>query len=158
MVCDGHICKWVWWGSRRGTWLGACSLRTPAAAALLPSDRPEADQAEHRLKSVRRDASLSQGSVWPTTCLPQSELGAEEGEVQGCGAMSTWEGVGGFLRAGPAAAAAPQCQLQPGQGLHHETHHQLPAHEEAAQHWSVSVVVIPVGAQCSVGHGFISLS
>lgn len=49
--------------------------------------------------------------------------------------MSAWEGVRGVLRAGPAAAPAPQCQLQPGQGLNHETHHQLPAHEKTAFHW-----------------------
>lgn len=54
--------------------------------------------------------------------------------------MPAWEGVGGVLRAGPGAAPAPQRQLQPGQGLNNEAHHQLPAHEETAQHWSVSVL------------------
>lgn len=52
--------------------------------------------------------------------------------------MSARQGVGGVLPAGPGASAAPQCQLQPGQGLHHEAHHQLPAHEEASQQWSVA--------------------
>lgn len=70
-------------------------------------------------------------------CVSQSELRASEGEVPGRGAMQAWEGIGGVLRAGPAAAPAPQRQLQSGQGLHHETHHQLPAHEETAQLWSV---------------------
>lgn len=52
--------------------------------------------------------------------------------------MPTWEGVRGVLRAGPGATPAPQCQLQPGQGLDNEAHHQLPAHEETAQYRSVT--------------------
>lgn len=58
--------------------------------------------------------------------------------------MPTWEGVRGVLPAGPGASPAPQCQLQPGQGLYNEAHHQLPADEETSQHWSVSVDVKPV--------------
>ncbi|CDQ94028.1 unnamed protein product [Oncorhynchus mykiss] len=67
----------------------------------------------------------------------QGELGAEEGEVPGCSAIPEGEGVGGVLRAGPGAAPAPQCHLQPRQGFYHETGHQLPAHEETAEHRSV---------------------
>ncbi len=72
--------------------------------------------------------------------------------------MPAWEGVGGVLPAGPGAAPAPQRQLQPGQGLHHETHHQLPAHEETAQHRSVSVGVVSVSGEFSFGLGSILFS
>lgn len=64
--------------------------------------------------------------------------------------MPAREGVRGVLRTGPAAAAAPQRQLQPGQGLHHETHHQLPAHEKTSKYGLVSVV----GVDPSVFHQF----
>ncbi len=66
--------------------------------------------------------------------------------------MPAWEGVGGVLRAGPGAAPAPQRQLRSGQGFDNEAHHQLPAHEKTAQHWSVSVGVVPVSGQSSLGH------
>lgn len=76
-------------------------------------------------------------SGWPRVCLSQGEFRAEKGEVERCGAMSPREGVGGVLPAGSGAAPAPQRQLQPGQGLHHETHHQLPAHENSSKCRSV---------------------
>lgn len=56
--------------------------------------------------------------------------------------MPARQGVRGVLRAGPAAASAPQCQLQPGQGLYHEAHHQLPTNEETSKYWLVPVVVV----------------
>lgn len=68
----------------------------------------------------------------------QGEFGAPEGEIERCGEMQTREGVGGVLRAGQPAARTPQRQLRPGQGLHHEADHQLPAHAEPPLHRSVS--------------------
>lgn len=66
--------------------------------------------------------------------------------------MPTWEGVRGVLRAGPGAPPAPQCQLQPGQGLDNEAHHQLPAHEETAQYRSVTPGVLSVNGEFILGH------
>lgn len=67
----------------------------------------------------------------------QGELGAQEGEVQGCSAISQGKGVRGVLRVSTPASPATQCHFPPGQSLHHEADHQLSAHEEAAQLWSV---------------------
>jgi len=67
----------------------------------------------------------------------QGELGAQEGEVQGCSAISQGKGVWGVLRVSEPASPATQCHLPPGQSLHHEAGHQLSAHEEAAHLWSV---------------------
>lgn len=58
--------------------------------------------------------------------------------------MPAREGVGGVLPAGPGASAGPQRQLQPGQSLHHEAHHQLPADEETSQQWSVGNSCTPL--------------
>lgn len=66
--------------------------------------------------------------------------------------MPAWEGVGGVLPAGPGAAPAPQRQLQPGQGLDNEAHHQLPAYEKTSKHWSVSVGVVPVSGEFHLVH------
>lgn len=74
----------------------------------------------------------------PRPFSTQGEFGAQEGEIEGRGAMPSREGVGGFLRVGQAAAHPPQHQLQPGQGLRHEADHQLPAHAESALHRSVA--------------------
>lgn len=67
----------------------------------------------------------------------QGELGAQEGEVQGCSAISQGKGVRGVLRVSSPASPATQCHFPPGQSLHHEADHQLSAHEEAVQLWSV---------------------
>lgn len=155
-AADSHVCKLVWRGYR---WLLGCGLAC-CGLQLLQPPRWQASGWPRLCtltKSGRRDVSscsvhsgfkpsLWPDCGWPTTCLPQSELGAEEGEVKGCSTMPAWEGVGGVLRAGPTAAPAPQCQLQPGQGLDNEAHHQLPAHEKTAQPRSVSVAVVPVNS------------
>lgn len=67
------------------------------------------------------------------SCL-QEQLGAAEGKVSRCGSLSAQQRDGGVLRPGPPAASAPQHQRSPGQGLHHEARHQLPAHTQAAHH------------------------
>lgn len=143
-VADSHVCKLVW----RGPWRQLGRQLTCCGLQLLQSPQWQVSGWPH---SVHRSRDVSSCSVhsgiktslwpccdWPSTCLLQGELGAEEGEVKGCCAMPTWEGVRGVLRAGPGATPAPQCQLQPGQGLDNEAHHQLPAHEETAQYRSVT--------------------
>lgn len=124
-------------------WLGS---RQQLAAA---GDRPVTDQTLY-IQSGRQDArgwdvSFSvysgtkaipwPGSCWPNTCLLQGELRAEEGEVKRCSTMSAGEGVRGLLPAGTGTAPASQYQLQLGQGLPNETHHQLPALEKTSKHW-----------------------
>lgn len=157
-VADSHVCKWAWRGSRRqlGRELAYCGpqLLQPPQWLTRPCTHTQPGKRDVSSCSVHSGikTSLWPGCGWPTTCLPQGELGAEEGEVKGCSAMPAWEGVGGVLRAGPGAAPAPQRQLRPGQGFDNEAHHQLPAHEKTAQHWSVSVGVVPVSGQSSLGH------
>lgn len=136
--------------------LAVSLLVADSSCCSLSSYRLVTDQTSTHTQLGRRNVrscsvhSLWTGCGWPTTFLPQGELGAEEGEVKGCSTKPAWEGVGGVLWAGTAATPAPQRQLQPGQGLDNEAHHQLPAHEKTAQHWSVSVVVVPVSGQLSL--------
>lgn len=64
----------------------------------------------------------------------QEQLGAAQGKVSRRCPLPPQQGDGSLLRPGAPAAAAAQRHLAPGQGLHHEAGHQLPAHAQAACH------------------------
>lgn len=75
--------------------------------------------------------------IWMCVCLSlalQEQLGAAQGKVSRRRPLPPQQGDRGVLRPGAPAAAAAQRQLAPGQGLHHEAGHQLPAHAQAARH------------------------
>lgn len=71
----------------------------------------------------------------PEILFLQDQLWTEEREVEGCSAVQEEQGVGSVLWAGSPAAPAAHGERAPGQGVHHEADHQLPAHEEAAGCW-----------------------
>lgn len=116
---------------RRAGGVGGGGGGVPAAVGTEP------DRKELRHGCSLRPKALTNNHlnpVLPSRVCVQDQLGAAQGEVSRRRSLQAQQRDGGVLRPGSPAAFTPQRQLPPGQGLHHETGHQLPAHTQAARH------------------------